>query len=132
MKKEDIAKMSVEEKLEVLDALWESLDDESAKDEKKTSRRFGQYEGQISMSEDFDDELYSLVERREIEAGLADSEAERITPVEDVMKEFRDECQQREEEITLARWEKYQETGETVNHEDVMASLKSWGSENKE
>lgn len=36
----------------------------------------------------WDDVVYRLVERREIELGLADSEAGRTTPVEDVMKEF--------------------------------------------
>jgi len=32
--------------------------------------------------------VYEMVARREIEFGLADSEANRITPVEDVIKEF--------------------------------------------
>jgi predicted transcriptional regulator len=36
----------------------------------------------------WDDVFYRLVERREIELGLADSDAGRTTPVEDVMKEF--------------------------------------------
>ena len=36
----------------------------------------------------WDDVLYSLIERREIELGLADSEDDRTTPVADVMKEF--------------------------------------------
>ena len=36
----------------------------------------------------WDDVVYEMVTRREIEAGLADSEANRCTPVEDVAKEF--------------------------------------------
>lgn len=36
----------------------------------------------------WDDVIYGMVVRREIEAGLADSEANRTTPVEDVAKEF--------------------------------------------
>lgn len=36
----------------------------------------------------WDDVVYEMVTRREIELGLADSEANRITPVEDVAKEF--------------------------------------------
>ncbi|PHR19245.1 MAG: hypothetical protein COA38_19830 [Fluviicola sp.] len=38
--------------------------------------------------EALDDVIYRLVEKREIESGLADSVAGRTTPVEDVMKEF--------------------------------------------
>lgn len=36
----------------------------------------------------WDDVVYEMVTRREIELGLADSEAKRTTPVEDVAKEF--------------------------------------------
>lgn len=36
----------------------------------------------------WDDVVYGMVARREIEQGLADSEANRITPVDDVAKEF--------------------------------------------
>lgn len=36
----------------------------------------------------WDDVVYEMVARREIELGLADSEANRTTPVEDVAKEF--------------------------------------------
>ena len=36
----------------------------------------------------WDDVVYEMVTRREIELGLADSEASRTTPVEDVAKEF--------------------------------------------
>lgn len=36
----------------------------------------------------WDDMVYEIVTRREIEAGLADSAANRITRVEDVAKEF--------------------------------------------
>jgi hypothetical protein len=36
----------------------------------------------------WDDVVYEIVTRREIELGLADSEASRATPVEDVAKEF--------------------------------------------
>ena len=36
----------------------------------------------------WDDVVYELAIRREIEAGLADSEANRTTPAEDVAKEF--------------------------------------------
>jgi len=43
---------------------------------------------QLPTDATWDDVLYRIVERREIEAGLADSAAGRTTPVEDVMKEF--------------------------------------------
>jgi hypothetical protein len=36
----------------------------------------------------WDDVVYEMVARREIELGLADSDANRTTPVEDVIKEF--------------------------------------------
>jgi len=36
----------------------------------------------------WDDVIYEMVTRREIELGLADSDANRTTPVEDVIKEF--------------------------------------------
>ena len=36
----------------------------------------------------WDDVVYEMVTRREIELGLADSEPSRTTPVEDVAKEF--------------------------------------------
>ena len=36
----------------------------------------------------WDDVVYKMITRREIELGLADSDANRITPVEDVIKEF--------------------------------------------
>ena len=43
---------------------------------------------QLPSNASWDDLLYRLVERREIELGLADSEAGRITPVAEVMKAF--------------------------------------------
>ena len=43
---------------------------------------------QLPTDATWDDVLYSLVERREIELGLEDSVAGRTTPVEAVMKEF--------------------------------------------
>jgi hypothetical protein len=36
----------------------------------------------------WDDVVYEIVMRREIEKGLADSDANRTTPAEDVLKEF--------------------------------------------
>jgi len=36
---------------------------------------------------------------------------------------------QRENELTVARWEEYQETGETVNNDAMTDWLKSWGTE---
>ena len=36
----------------------------------------------------WDDVVYEMITRREIELGLSDSEANRTTPVEDVAKEF--------------------------------------------
>ena len=36
----------------------------------------------------WDDVVYEMVARREIELGLADSDANRTTPVENVIKEF--------------------------------------------
>ena len=43
---------------------------------------------QFPANANWDDVLYSLVERKEIELGLSDSKAGRTTSVEDVMKEF--------------------------------------------
>ncbi len=43
---------------------------------------------QLPTDATWDDVVYRLVERREIELGLADSDAGRTTSVEDVMKEF--------------------------------------------
>lgn len=37
---------------------------------------------------DWNDLIYRAVVRKEIEAGLADSAAGRVTPVEDVLREF--------------------------------------------
>ncbi len=36
----------------------------------------------------WDDVIYEIITRREIDLGLEDSDANRITPVEDVIKEF--------------------------------------------
>ena len=36
----------------------------------------------------WDDVVYEIVMRREIEKGLADSDANRTTPAEDILKEF--------------------------------------------
>jgi len=35
----------------------------------------------------------------------------------------------RENELTLARWEEYQETGETISNDVMMDWLESWGTE---
>ena len=43
---------------------------------------------QLPQGATLDDAIYRLVERREIEMGMADSEAGKTTPVELVMKEF--------------------------------------------
>jgi hypothetical protein len=43
---------------------------------------------QLPDNASWDDVVYEIVARREIELGLADSEANRTTPVEDVAKEF--------------------------------------------
>jgi len=43
---------------------------------------------QLPSDATLDDAIHRLVERREIEMGLADSAAGRTTPVEQVMKEF--------------------------------------------
>jgi len=43
---------------------------------------------QLPDNATWDDVIYEMVLKKEIELGLADSEAERTTPVEDVMKEF--------------------------------------------
>ena len=40
-----------------------------------------------------------------------------------------EECKHRENKLTLARWEEYQETGETVSNEVMMEWLESWGTE---
>lgn len=43
---------------------------------------------QLPENATWDDVVYEMAVRREIEKGLADSDAGRVTPVEDVMKEF--------------------------------------------
>lgn len=40
-----------------------------------------------------------------------------------------EERKQRENELTMARWEECQETGETVNNEDMVDWLDSWGTD---
>ncbi len=40
-----------------------------------------------------------------------------------------EERKHRENQLTLARWEEYQETGETVGNEVMMEWLESWGTE---
>jgi len=40
-----------------------------------------------------------------------------------------EERQQRENELTLARWGEYQETGETISNESMVEWLESWGTE---
>jgi len=40
-----------------------------------------------------------------------------------------EERKHRENTLTLARWEEYQETGETVSNEVMMEWLESWGTE---
>jgi len=40
-----------------------------------------------------------------------------------------EERKHRESELTMARWEEYQETGETVNNESMMDWLDSWGTD---
>jgi len=40
-----------------------------------------------------------------------------------------EERKYREHKLTLARWEEYQETGETVSSEVMMEWLESWGTE---
>ena len=41
----------------------------------------------------------------------------------------KEERKQRENELTMARWQEYQETGETVSNEDMMDWLDSWGAD---
>ncbi len=43
---------------------------------------------QLPEEATWDDVVYEMVARREIEAGLADSEANRTTPVDEVLREF--------------------------------------------
>ena len=43
---------------------------------------------QLPETATWDDVLYEMAVRRDIERGLADSEANRIIPVEEVMQEF--------------------------------------------
>ena len=40
-----------------------------------------------------------------------------------------EERKQRENELTLARWEEYQEAGETISNEDMKEWLESWGTD---
>jgi len=43
---------------------------------------------QLNDQASWDDVIYEMVVRKEIETGLADSEAGRVTPVEDILREF--------------------------------------------
>lgn len=43
---------------------------------------------QLPESATWDDLIYRAVVRKEIEAGLADSKAGRVAPVDDVLREF--------------------------------------------
>ena len=38
-----------------------------------------------------------------------------------------EELKQRENELTLAHWEEYQETGEVVSNDDMIEWLETWG-----
>jgi len=40
-----------------------------------------------------------------------------------------EERKQRENELAIARWEEYRETGETVSNEAMMDWLESWGAD---
>ncbi|MCV6626426.1 MAG: ribbon-helix-helix protein, CopG family [Cellvibrionaceae bacterium] len=42
-----------------------------------------------------------------------------------------EEQKQLENELTMARWREYQETGEVVSHEAMEAWLHSWGSDSE-
>jgi len=44
----------------------------------------------------------------------------------------REEHKQRENELMLSRWEEYQETGESVNNEQMTEWLESWGTEQEQ
>lgn len=44
----------------------------------------------------------------------------------------REEHKQRENELMLSRWEDYQETGESVNNEQMTEWLESWGTEQEQ
>ena len=43
---------------------------------------------QLSDDATWNDVIYELTVRKEIEQGMADSEADRVTPAHDVLKEF--------------------------------------------
>ena len=40
-----------------------------------------------------------------------------------------EERKQYENDLTVARWEEYQETGETISHEAMTNWLESWGTD---
>lgn len=40
-----------------------------------------------------------------------------------------EERKQYENDLTVARWEEYQETGETISHEAMTDWLESWGTD---
>lgn len=43
-----------------------------------------------------------------------------------------EESKLRENELTMARWEEYQETGEVLNNDIMMEWLESWGTEKEQ
>lgn len=43
-----------------------------------------------------------------------------------------EEKKQRENELAMARWQEYQETGEVISNDDMMDWLESWGSDQEQ
>ncbi len=53
--------------------------------------------------------------------------------VKEALKRYieQEELKAAEEQETLARWERYQETGEVVSNDSMMTWLDSWGSDHE-
>ena len=76
----------------------------------------------VRLDEDLENRLAALAAKTQRSKSFLAKEA--LTRYIEV-----EERKQRENELTMARWEEYQETGETVSNDAMMEWLESWGDE---
>lgn len=76
----------------------------------------------VRLDEQLENRLIALAEKTKRSKSFLAKEA-LIRYIEE------EERKQRENELAVARWEEYQETGETVSNEVMMKWLESWGTE---
>jgi predicted transcriptional regulator len=78
----------------------------------------------VRLDEQLENRLNALAEKTQRSKSFLAKEA-LIRYIED------EERKQRENELAIARWNEYQETGETVSNESMVDWLKSWGTEHE-